>query len=104
MAAAADTDEVYGHGGFPITAQRRDRRGVIALAYAMDWLKTAEPRTYTGAGQPEAQANARLIAAAPELLTELRLLVESIEGRSLMRPESLIGGAKQAIDKAEGRA
>ena len=61
---------------------------------------------------PEAQANARLIAAAPELLAACKLALETAEnwihdqldGTSMVEPELAdLEPVRQAIAKAEGR-
>lgn len=48
------------------------------------------------------EANARLIAAAPELLTELQECVEYIKAHG--GPRSLVGLAEKAIAKAKGQS
>lgn len=66
------------------------------------------PLRHTKKDQREASANARLIAAAPELLAALKDLMELyangqvvIEGDEGNDP--VVGAAWAAIDKAEGR-
>ena len=59
-------------------------------------------------GQEDSRANARLIAAAPELLEALRELVEDVESYGFAHPdggrfEPCIDRALAAIAKAEGR-
>lgn len=58
------------------------------------------------AGKRPAEANARLMAAAPELLAALKAFAEaSEEFPSLLEPLSdLVDDARAAIAKAEGRA
>ncbi len=56
---------------------------------------------------PENEANARLIAAAPELLRALEDLVDEQNGPPLIRYEkswaAAMGKARSAIAKAEGK-
>jgi hypothetical protein len=68
------------------------------------WVATMHPRS----GPEESEANARLIAAAPDLLRELRMLVLQCSCGS--HPDGEIAGACgrcaaaiDAINKAEGR-
>ena len=60
-----------------------------------------ELRQYHGGGVRD--ANARLIAAAPELLEALRGLVETSETRDRLAIEDALIHARAAIAKAEGR-
>lgn len=48
-------------------------------------------------------ANARLIAAAPDLLETLRFLVRAVETNCALSIAEAIVGAHIAIDKAEGK-
>jgi len=50
-----------------------------------------------------AHADARLIAAAPDLLTVLRHIADAIESRNYFAAENAIPAARAAIAKAEGR-
>ena len=56
----------------------------------------------------EKKANARLIAAAPELLAALRGMIDYAASEIGIKPEKAVGGhfkaAREAIAKAEGRA
>lgn len=58
----------------------------------------------SGESIEESRANARLVAAAPDLLAALRNLIELVEVRA---PEAArwpdVEAARQAIAKAEGR-
>lgn len=51
---------------------------------------------------PEAQANARLIAAAPELLAALKSLIENVETGSYESTGQCIADCRAVIAKAEG--
>lgn len=51
----------------------------------------------------EVAANARLIAAAPDLLETLRFLVRAVETNCALSIAEAIVGAHIAIDKAEGK-
>jgi hypothetical protein len=54
---------------------------------------------------PEWRENARLIAAAPEMLAHLKMLVLGIsEGINIPKDGAAITAAKEAIAKAEGKA
>jgi hypothetical protein len=52
---------------------------------------------------PETEANARLIAAAPELLEALRRFANAMEQRSYPELQGVASDAFAAIAKAEGR-
>ena len=53
---------------------------------------------------PEWRENARLIAAAPEMLAHLKMLVLGIsEGINIPKDGAAITAAKEAIAKAEGK-
>ena len=54
---------------------------------------------------PEWRENARLIAAAPEMLAHLKMLVLGIsEGINIPKDGAAITAAREAIAKAEGNA
>jgi hypothetical protein len=72
--------------------------GLLALAY----IKKKGPYTLVALGVAEAKANARLIAAAPELLAALQTLMGSIEG--LQENLDAAKAARAAIAKATGEA
>jgi hypothetical protein len=59
-------------------------------------------KAYESAGQGNAQANARLIAAAPELLEALRIAGEALCDLPLMDPRLV--AIRAAIAKATGSA
>lgn len=52
---------------------------------------------------PLSDANARLIAAAPDMLAALRWLVEAVEDNDAGSLESAVARAKAAIARATGR-
>lgn len=54
-------------------------------------------------GKPENKANARLMAAAPDMLDALKRLIEPTPGVAKL-PAWVYGIVKPAIDKAEGRS
>lgn len=53
---------------------------------------------------PEADANARLIAAAPEMLAALRLILASGPLANGMRDDAAMEQAREAVAKALGEA
>lgn len=59
-------------------------------------------------GPVSQEANARLIAAAPEMLEALRLAIEQLEPvtkpKLIQLPEYALRAVKDAIAKAEGRS
>lgn len=70
------------------------------------------PHTYTLAEtfgyKAQREANARLIAAAPDLLAALKAILDSEDGSTLLDGGSLLGAglrdlAQDAIAQAEGR-
>lgn len=72
--------------------------GDIALAF--DWSENGEP-------DPEAQANARLIAAAPDLLRNLKACAERLDetrARTSQVDIAVVAAACAAIAKATGAA
>lgn len=72
-------------------------------AVAWAFTRKGDPQSVTGVlPHPQGEANARLIAAAPELLDALRMVLDdpdSLAGRP--RTEECV---REAIAKAEGRA
>lgn len=54
-------------------------------------------------GRDNAEANARLIAAAPDLLASLKLLVEGVDEYWMAQHPGVVDAADAAIAKAEGR-
>jgi hypothetical protein len=83
-------------GGFAIVSDRPYPQWREIATVACD------PRDLS---DPEAAANARLIAAAPELLSALREIVHYDEGSSEQGSYGydVLGRCKAAIAKAEGR-
>ena len=55
-------------------------------------------------GEDERRANARLIAAAPELLAALKDLYGVAVGSETILPRALLEAAAAAISKAEGKS
>jgi hypothetical protein len=77
--------------------------GDIATVHNTDdeWVTIYAPRWMeTGLDKHEQSANARLIAAAPDLLAALKTLVKA----GGIGPESMFEDARDAIAKAERRA
>jgi len=75
--------------------------GVVELRHGDDMSRMIVP----GRSLNEGEANAHLIAAAPEMYEALRVLVEYFEEgkHSVLDYESFIARARTAIAKAEGR-
>lgn len=70
--------------------------------YSWDGIKIAIPEMWTEDEQGESEANARLIAAAPELLEACKEIVRRINentGEEILA----LGQLQAAIAKAEGR-
>ena len=74
-----------------------EREGKIRLL-----VRTQPDRCY--AFHPDDEANARLIASAPDLLEALKALVALVDYSDFKHPESqgLLETSQTAIDKAEG--
>lgn len=67
------------------------------------WLATASPDPSRGIDWDQTQANARLIAAAPELLRELKELMALVAAEYPQQQRVWLANALAAIAKAEGR-
>lgn len=73
------------------------------IIFAEDGYAIADVTTYHGKRQEQTQANARLIAAAPELLGELKRAVAMIEeARSRGSKQIVPASMRAAIAKATG--
>lgn len=79
-------------GAYPISTAFGDHRICIAHAHGV----FEEP------GRIEAQANARLIAAAPELLEALKRIMAAVNYGGIKMPAVIGIQASTAIAKAEG--
>ena len=86
--------------GFTVTA---GRASVAKIAHRLSGFSAAPPNE-------AAEANARLIAAAPELLDALKAFVEAMAAVNPLDPADLprrmgllVPAARAAIAKAEGR-
>jgi hypothetical protein len=67
------------------------------------WSALAEVPEYGPNDAPEAEANARLIAAAPDLLEALELMLENLDAMYVVSPASSAHKkARAAIAKATG--
>jgi len=91
------------HGKFDYIRIGHDSRG----QYGPDFIQV-DALHWTAEGQEQANANARLIAAAPDLLEALKGLLNAIAGgistEALnMSKKGNMGRAYDAIAKAEGR-
>ncbi len=64
-------------------------------------LSDSDQDLNTDLSEQELEANARLIAAAPELLEALKQLIEELPDKGIVTQLTL-RGAIRAIDKAEG--
>lgn len=104
----ADLSEMTGHLGFDI----KDQNGrLVATAYARQTVSSDDRRSWTAAGQSEAVANARLIAAAPDLLEAVEDLVELAEWTmdwanndgGEFEPDARLAPARAALRKAKGK-
>jgi hypothetical protein len=92
-----------------ITTPAKHTRGPWSIEAVKDYLRMLD--TGIDSGAPESIANARLIAAAPDLLEALRGLLretrQSVPNINVKKHFSLMvqmEEAKSAIAKAEGRA
>ena len=75
-------------------------KGGDCIAFVHSMLSHA----YAECSVSERDANAALIAAAPDLLSCLKDLLESLEAENQLSYQSGIAAAKLAIAKAEGGA
>ena len=83
----------------------RDDDGFIASGSDKTYITVASPNCSEDIDIDEREANARLIAAAPELLAHLKMLVLGIsEGMDIPKDGAAITAAREAIAKAEGEA
>lgn len=76
------------------------RRGL-----SMKFLKGADNQGFAhtvGLGEPLDTANARLIAAAPDLLAALKAVCAADDRKSLVALVDVLPAARAAITKAEG--
>lgn len=78
----------------------------IWAAHGGPYIGLARKSANPAISQQEAMANARLLAAAPELLEALKLLVRRAQEAGIgddFWPQDAFEAAKEAIAKAEGR-
>lgn len=88
------------------SAQRGTRAQLFGVSLDDADTPDAEGRStvvcYTGNG-PNAHNNARLIAAAPDLLAALKDIIEGVDECWMFDNPGSVDRAQAAIDKAEGR-
>jgi hypothetical protein len=76
-----------------------------------EWVRTGDGEAVVPVGynQSEREANARLIAAAPELLAALKRAIEVLDAEGITygncddEPLDVLNAARAAIAKAEGK-
>ena len=83
---------------FAVHAPAQDLRS--SLANGLFTLAHVEP---CDGGEAVQEANARLIAAAPDLLAALKAMIDRDDGRENPDSKRAHSIAHEAIDKAEGR-
>lgn len=98
-------DDLAGH--IPVSS-KAGKGGHLALAQVV-WIM--EDDEHMGRNSPECEANARLIAAAPELLAQLEIARDRIndilsndDGQAFKEAAKWMPGIEAAITKATGGA
>jgi hypothetical protein len=87
-----------------VTRASRDGSGDVAImSGTLIVAEVCADLRFSGERPAEAQANAALIAAAPELLEALRFIVTH-KASVQLDPQWAVNVARLAIDKAEGRS
>lgn len=96
-------------GPWQLTRQH-DREGGIPISYGGYRVATAHLRSGAARGDnAEQDANGRLIAVAPELLTLLKRAVEVMDADGIIygdcddEPLDVLSAAREAIARAEGK-
>ena len=88
-----------------LTDRRNVHTGQIATIHHClnnDWVEIwTDKWAETGLGEAEQEANARLIAAAPDLLEALKLIAETDPVDAALDPQRAVRIASAAIKKAE---
>lgn len=91
--------------GWLVTRPNAQERREAAIAVGMTPAVTIVGTPYNWFDEEESEANARLIAAAPELLEALKALVNNCaDYEPWQRPCLTFDNARAAIAKAEGGA
>ena len=89
-----------------LTDRRNAHTGQIATIHHClnnDWIEIwTDKWAETGLGEGEQEANARLIAAAPELLDALTEIVAAADGDGWKQLDATFAAARAAITKATG--
>lgn len=74
------------------------------IVYAADGYAVANATTYHGRHDQPAEANAALIAAAPDMLTALQMVDRWASGYGTATQSEMRQWVRAAIAKAEGRS
>lgn len=99
-----DLDREFFQDGDQVSVEAMTVDGMVAREVCSLFLDTGEDKD--GEDYAEDAANARLIAAAPDLLTALRDLCDAIPDATVEADPPLgcwVEMAREAISKAEGR-